>query len=69
MGVAMVWELAVDMPRSFGVGSVTIPSGTRLVSHDSGKTFRFEGMGALTVLMSEEVDALKEKGILREISR
>lgn len=63
------WELANNLEHCLGVAKITIPVGTRLVSHDGGRTFRFEGLNALTVLTAEEVSALLLEGVLREISR
>jgi hypothetical protein len=64
--MAVTWEVVADWEYRFGAVRIAIAKGTRLVSRDSGKTFRFEGMGALTVLAHDEVLRLAHEGVVRE---
>lgn len=60
------WKVVSDWVRPQCAARVVIPSGTVLVSRDGGRTYRFKGMEALTVLMHDDVIALKEQGVVRE---
>lgn len=62
------YELVTDLQRSLGVCNLTIPTGTRLVSHDGGNTYRFKGLSAITVLTAQEITELLRLGTLREVS-
>jgi hypothetical protein len=64
--MAETWEVAADWGFAFGAVRIDIRKGTRLVSRDGGKTYRFEGMGALTVLAHDEVLRLAHEGVVRE---
>lgn len=60
------WKVVSDWVRPACAARVVIPSGTVLVSRDGGKTYRFKGMEALTVLMHDDVIALRKEGVLQE---
>lgn len=64
--MAESWEVINDWEYRFGAVRIAIRKGTRLVSRDSGKTYRFEGMGALTVLAHNEVLCLADQDVIRE---
>lgn len=66
--MAHVFIVVADWEYAFGAIRLAISRGTRLVSRDGGHTFRFEGMGALTVLARGDVLRLAETGVVQEAS-
>lgn len=61
-------KLVCDLAHSLGVATITIPAGTQLVSVDGGKTYRFCGQQALTVLTTAEVSRLLQQKLLQRVS-
>lgn len=61
------WKVTHDWVRPQCIARIVIPSGTELVSRDGGRTYRFKGMEALTVLVHDDVIDLAKKGILRSV--
>ena len=61
-------KLVCDLAHSLGVATITIPAGTQLVSRDGGRTYRFCGFEALTVLTAAEVSKLLQQHLLQRVS-